>query len=76
MSERVKVVNRFFKTAVKSEVDELLGKIVFTERQELIFSMYFIKKKDANFIADTLGYSGSVIYHEINTIREKLIKVL
>ena len=43
MSDTVKRINRYFKSAVKSDIDELLSKILLSERQEKIFEMYFIK---------------------------------
>ena len=76
MSEMVKAVNRFFKTAVKSEVDEVKDKILLSERQEDIFDRYYIKKQDINFIADTLNICPIVVSNELRLIRFKLMKIL
>ena len=76
MSEMVKTVNRFFKTAVKSEVDEVKDKILLSERQEDIFDRYYIKKQDVNFIADTLNVCPIVVSNELRLIRFKLMKII
>ena len=76
MSQEVKKINRFVKTAVKSDIDELSPKLLLTERQETIFNMYYIKDKDINFIADTLGVCNIVISNELKIIRKKMAKVL
>lgn len=76
MSAIVKTVNIFLRTASKSEVNELLSKIVLSERQLKIFDMFYIKKKDIGFIADTLYVSISVINCELRLIREKVLRVI
>lgn len=76
MSETVKFINDFFKNALKSDVDIIKDKILLTERQEQIFEMYYIKKKNVNYIADTLFVCPMVINKELKTIREKIIKIL
>lgn len=76
MSDTVKRINRYFKTAVKSDIDNLLSKIILSERQEKIFEMYFIKKNDIGYIADALYVSVSVINCELRVIREKILRVI
>lgn len=76
MSKLVKFINEFFKTALKKDVDDIKEKIILTERQEKIFEMYYIKKQNVNFIADTLFVCPMVINKELKIIREKIIKVL
>ena len=76
MSESVKSVNRFFRTAIKPEVDRLQEMLLLTDRQERIFNMYYIRKLDINFIADELGTCNDVINRELKTIRKKLLKAL
>ena len=76
MSEMVKTVNRFFKTAVKSEVENIKDKILLSERQEDIFNRYYIKKQDINFIADVLNVCPIVVSNELRLIRFKLMKIL
>lgn len=76
MSEMVKAVNRFFKTAIKSEVENIKDKILLSERQEDIFNRYYIKKQDINFIADVLNVCPIVVSNELRLIRFKLMKIL
>ena len=76
MSDTVKRINRYFKTAVKSDIDNLLSKIVLSERQEKIFEMYFIKKNDIGYIADSLYISPSVVNVELRLIRRKIEKII
>lgn len=76
MSATVTKINRVFKCLTKVELDELLSKIVLSERQSKIFDMFYIQKKDIGFIADTLYVSVSVINCELRLIREKMLRVI
>ena len=64
MSQSVKQINNFFKTAVKSDVDVIREELLLSDRQLEIFNMYYIRRLDLNFIADTLGVSSIVISKE------------
>lgn len=70
--ESVRNINSFFKSANRSSIDNLLSKIVFSERQEKIFNMFYIKKYDIGFIADMLNVCESVIKRELRAIRIKI----
>ena len=72
----IRTVNSFFKTAIKPEVDKLKEDIVLSDRQDEIFTMFYIKHKDINFIADTLCVSRAVIGRELKRIREKILRLL
>ena len=76
MSETVRKVNGFFKTALKDEIDSLQEKLSLTERQERIFAMFYIKRHDLNFIADTLNVCPQVIGNELRAIRRKLVRLM
>lgn len=76
MSDAVRAINAFFRDATRAEVDALLGRTVLSERQEKIFSMYYIRRQNIGFIADTLGASYSVVKREVQEIRRKLLKSL
>lgn len=76
MSDLIEFINSFFKQAIKEDVDEVKSKIILSERQEKIFEMFYIKRNDINFIADTLGVCPMVINNELKTIRQKIIKVI
>ncbi len=76
MLEAVRKVNSYFKNATRPEVDNLLSQIILSERQADIFDMYYIKKKDVGFIADSLGVCNLVVNIELKRIREKILKVI
>lgn len=76
MSQSVRQINDFFKTAVKSDLDNVSEELLLSDRQEQIFRMFYIRRLDINFIADTLGVCPLVISNELKTIRKKLVKVL
>ena len=76
MSELSRRVNRFFSTALRSQVKEIKDEIILTERQQRIFDMFYVEKKDINFIADTINWSAGAVKNELCKIRKKLIKIL
>lgn len=72
----VRIVNRFFNNATQSDIKEILSEIVLSDRQSKVFEMYFIKRHNVGFIADSLYISPTVIYREINRIRNKVFEVI
>lgn len=76
MSDEIKKINGFFKDANKSELNKIESQILLSERQEKIFIMFYVKKQNINFIADTLFVSAMTINHELKIIRKKLLKLL
>ena len=76
MSDTVKRINAYFRDAVKSDVDRIKENAVFSERQEIVFEMYYLKKNDIGFIADKLCASYSVIKSEIQAIRRKISQII
>lgn len=76
MSNIVKSINNFFRFAIKSEVDTVKEQSLLSKRQEDVFDMFYIKKQDIGFIADTLFCDKGTINKELKIIRSKLIKVL
>lgn len=74
--DSVRIVNKFFNKSPKSDIDNVLSKIVLSERQAKVLDMYFFKKKNVGFIADSLYVSPTVIYREINRIRSKVFGVI
>jgi hypothetical protein len=49
--------------------------LVLSDRQAEIFDMFYVKKKDVNFIADSLHYCAMVVNIELRRIRNKLMKI-
>ena len=76
MSETSRAVNRFFATSTKEEVDGVVGNVVFSERQEAIFRMFYLRKNDMGFIADTLNTSTDTVKKELQKIRAKLSRLI
>lgn len=76
MSATVKKINGYFKAAVKSDIELLKNNILLSERQERIFDMFYLKKQDICFIADSLYISPSVVKVELRLIRGKIERVI
>ena len=76
MAGVIQKINRFFKNAIKKDVDKIKDTILLTERQEVIFDMFYIKGDDIDFITDSLCVCRMVVNNELKTIRQKLIKIL
>ena len=72
----VQTVNAYFKIATRADVNDLLSKIILSERQQRIFEMFYIKRQNIGFIADTLGFSERVISEELDLIRRKISTVI
>lgn len=72
----VRTINAYFKIATRADVNELLSKIILSERQTRIFEMFYLKRQNIGFIADTLGFSERVISEELEIIRHKILAVI
>ena len=72
----IKRINEYFKTATRSDVNELLEKIILSERQTRIFEMFYLRDMNIGFIADSLGCSQSVVNEELSTIRHKISVII
>lgn len=72
----VQTVNAYFKIATRADVNDLLSKIILSERQTRIFEMFYIKRQNIGFIADTLGFSERVISEELDLIRRKISTII
>ena len=76
MSATVIRINSFFKHATRADVNELLTKIILSERQTRIFEMFYLKRQNIGYIADTLYISQRVVCEELNIIREKIQRAI
>ena len=72
----VKAVNSFFAGANRADVDGVKDKIILSDRQDTIFTMFYINKKDISYIADTLYVSPAVISRELKRIRDKILPII
>ena len=76
MNTIVRTINAYFKIATRADVNELLSKIIMSERQTRIFEMFYLKRQNIGFIADTLGFSERVISEELDIIRRKISAII
>lgn len=76
MSATTKRINKFFRNAVKKDIDNVKDSIILSERQKKILEMFYIQKQGIDFIADTLCVCRMVVNNELKTIRMKLEKIL
>ena len=76
MSATVRMINEWFRTATRADVNELLEKIVLTDRQTRIFEMFYLKRQNIGFISDTLFISSRVVSEELDKIREKIERAI
>lgn len=72
----VRRINHWFSKATREDVNNLLSKIILSERQTRIFEMFYLKRQTIGFIADTLGSSQPVICRELGIIRDKILTVI
>ena len=72
----VRTINAYFKIATRADVNELLSKIILSERQTRVFEMFYLKRQNIGFIADTLGFSERVISEELDIIRHKISVII
>ena len=72
----IKRINDFFRKAVKKDVEQITSNIVLSERQKIIFDMFYIKRQNIDFIADSLCVCKMVVNNELKVIRGKIAKIL
>ena len=76
MSKIIKRINDFFRNAIKKDVDKINGELILSDRQRRIFEMFYLKKQNIDFIADSLCVCRMVVNNELKTIRIKIARVL
>ena len=76
MSATVIRVNSFFKNATRADVNDLLSKMILSERQTRIFEMFYLKRQNIGFIADELYVSQTVVCEELKIIRDKITAII
>ena len=72
----VRRINHWFSKATREDVNNLLSKIILSERQTRIFEMFYLKRQTIGYIADYLGTSQPVICRELSVIRDKILTVI
>lgn len=76
MSQIIRKINNFFNNAISSDIEKINKNIILSERQEIIFKMKYLQKKDINFIADSLNVCPMVVNNELKIIRKKIVRIL
>lgn len=76
MSQTIRKINNFFNNAISSDIEKINKNIILSERQEIIFRMKYLQKKDINFIADSLNVCPMVVNNELKIIRKKIARIL
>lgn len=76
MSQTIRKINNFFNNAISSDIEKINKNIILSERQEFIFKMKYLQKKDINFIADSLNVCPMVVNNELKIIRKKIARIL
>ncbi len=76
MNSTVRMINQWFRTATRADVNNILSKIILSERQTRIFEMFYIKRQNIGFIADSLNVCQLVISNELRIIREKIEHII
>ena len=76
MTQEVKTVNDYMRSATRTQVDKLLSDVILSDRQKRIFDLHFIRRMDIGYTADELGFSPSVICVELRIIRQKIYSVI
>ena len=76
MSATSKAVNEFFRDAVRKDVEGLERELLLSDRQLRVYDMFYLKRHDINFIADTIGCCPRVVQKELKTIRKKIVNAL
>lgn len=76
MSKIVRKINKFFQTAIKKDVLYIKDELILTERQNKIFDLFYIQKKQIDFIADEFCVCPQVIHKELKNIRNKIIQII
>ncbi len=76
MSAITKRINDFFRKAIKKDVNDIESELILSDRQRVIFTMFYIQKKNIDYIADSLCVCKMVVNNELKAIRNKMAKIL
>ena len=76
MSELSKRINEFFKCATRNEVKQIKDNIYISEHLNTVFEMFYLQRKDIEYIAFKTGYSRGKIESDLRLLRKKLNKLI
>lgn len=72
MSELSKKVNQFFNFTPKSEIEKVTNNIIISKHQKEVLEMFYIEKRDIDYIAFKTGYSRGKIEDDLRKLRKKI----
>lgn len=66
MTEHIKTRNKLKQIPTKVEFSSLIENAILSDKEKQLMYMYYVEKKDFDFIADKLGYSkaGVIKMHQ------------
>lgn len=76
MSELTKNINKFFKSATKTEISIIENEIILDNHLQQVYQMFYIQRKDIDYIAFKTGYSRGKIEADLRIIRMKISKAI
>lgn len=76
MSELSKKINEFFRCATRQEVKQVKDNIYISEHLETVFNMFYLERKDIDYIAYKTGYSRGKIEADLRLLRSKISKLI
>ena len=76
MSELSKRINEFFRSATRKDVMQIKDNIYISEHLEKVFDMFYLQRKDIDYIAYSTGYSRGKIEADLRLLRSKISKLL
>jgi len=61
MTEHIKTKNKIKQIGSKLEFQTLLDNVILSDKERQMMELYYIQRKDFDYIADFLGYSKAGI---------------
>lgn len=71
----IKEINKFFKTIIKSEYEEVCDDLCLSQEELILFNLKYIEKLTNIEIAEHMGKTSSFVQKRLFFIRQKLLKL-
>lgn len=71
----IKEINKFFKTIIRSEYDEVCDDLCLSQEELILFNLKYIEKLSNIEIAEHIGKTPSFVQKRLFYIRQKLLKL-
>lgn len=76
MSELSRRINEFIRLATRADIKQIKDNIYISEHLEKVFDMFYLQKKDIDFIAYSTGWSRGKIEADLRLLRSKISKLI